>query len=119
MGKSMIQLTLNEGEAALVSRACEFYARVRMGQFGEIPFYCTDMRGPENPGATEQAWLELRKYIYPDLYGAGHSYGYGKFDDADKAFDVHQALRHTLGDGRTPFSYHKIPKCERIVFEED
>ena len=31
-----IQLTLTEEQAKIVSTACEFYARVRMGQFDRI-----------------------------------------------------------------------------------
>lgn len=117
--KPLYQLTLTEEEANLVSRACEFYARVRMGQFGEIPFWCTDMRGPEDSDATQADWLALRKQIYPDLNGVGHSYGMGKFKDADKAFDVHQVIRHALGAPRKPFSYNKLPKCEKLKPNED
>lgn len=47
--------------------------------------------------------LDARKAIYPELNGIGHSYGVGKFADADRAFDVYQVLRHALGDPREPF----------------
>lgn len=110
----MIQLTLTEEQAQLVGRACEFYARIRMGQFGEIPFHCAEKHCPKDPEATKRAWLELRKHIYPDLCGIGHSYGIGKFEDADKAFDVYQVIRHTM-HGIQPFSYYELPKCERVV----
>lgn len=109
----MIQLTLTEEQAQLVGMACEFYARIRMGQFGEIPFRCAEKHCPKDPEATQRAWLELRKHIYPDLCGIGHSYGIGKFDDADKAFDVYQVIRYAMG-GQPPFSYHELPKCERV-----
>lgn len=109
----MIQLTLTEDQARLVGMACEFYARIRMGQFGEIPFRCAEKHCPKDPEATKRAWLELRKHIYPDLCGIGHSYGIGKFDDADRAFDVYQVIRYAMG-GQPPFSYHELPKCERI-----
>lgn len=111
-------LTMNENETRLVSTACEFYARVRMGQFGEIIFRCADNHHPEDPEAAEQAWLELRNHIYPDLHGVGHSYGKGKFEDADKAFDIHQVLRYCLGDSRKPFSYTKLPLCEQLPSDE-
>ena len=109
----MIQLTLTEEQAQLVGIACEFYARIRMGQFGEIPFRCAEKHCPKDREATERAWLELRKHIYPDLCGIGHSYGIGKFDDADRAFDVYQVIRYAMG-GQTPFSYHELPKCEKV-----
>lgn len=110
----MIQLTLTEEQAQLVGMACEFFARVRMGQFGEIPFRCAEKHCPKDPEATQRAWLELRKHIYPDLCGVGHSYGIGKFDDADRAFDVYQVIRYAMG-GQPPFSYHELPKCEKVV----
>lgn len=58
--------------------------------------------------------LEARKKIYPELVGAGHSYGIGKFDDADIAFDVYQVLRVLFGDNRAPFSFIELPKAERV-----
>lgn len=112
----MIQLTLTEQQARIVGLACEFYARIRMGQFQEIVFYCAEKHYPKDWQETEQAWLEFRKHIYPDLCGSGHSYGIGKFEDADRAFDVHQVIRHVL-HGIQPFSYYDLPKCERVVEE--
>lgn len=34
-------LELNEVQAQTVSQACEFFARIKMGQFDEIPFTST------------------------------------------------------------------------------
>ena len=110
----MISLTMSEQTAAAVSRACEFYARVRMGQFGEITWLFANDHCIEDYDAAERAWLEFRKHIYPDLHGAGHSYGIGKFEDADRAFDVYQVLRMQFGDTRTPFTLlDELPVCER------
>ena len=115
----MIKLTMTEEQAKIVSLACEFYARVRMGQFNEIVWHLLDIKIPsgeycERREKAEQLLLDVRKQLYPDLHGAGHSYGIGKFDDADLAFDVHQVIRHEMGDGRTPSSYHDLPICERV-----
>lgn len=110
-------LQLNEQQAKIVSTACEFFARVKMGQFGEIVWHTADKHCPENPAAAEQAWLELRKQIYPDLQGVGHSYGIGKFPDADTAYDVHQALRFAMG-GKEPFSYNELPTVTVIKDKE-
>ena len=114
-----IRLTLTEDQARIVSVACEFYARVRMGQFNEIPFHCLEWNGKidnvcKRRDEAEQLLLEARKQIYPDLHGIGHSYGMGKFKDADQSFDVHQVIRHELGDDRPPFSYYELPKCEKV-----
>lgn len=115
----MIRLTMTEEQAKIVSIACEFYARVRMGQFNEIVWNMLDIKIPsgeycERRERAEQLLLEARKQLYPDLHGAGHSYGIGKFIDADMAFDVHQVIRHEMGDERPPFSYHSLPICERV-----
>lgn len=108
----MVKLTLTDEQAKIVSTACEFYARIRMGQFGEILWYCANKGLTADREVAEKAWLELRKHIYPDLHGIGHSYGIGKFEDADKAYDVHQVIRYAMG-GKEPFSYHDLPKCEK------
>lgn len=113
----MIKLTLTDEQAKIVSVACEFYARMRMGQFQEILFNCMQSEPKDNfCDRREHAEMHLfaaRKSIMPELKGRGHSYGIGKFKDADQAFDVHQVIRHQFGDGRTPFSYYDLPKCER------
>ena len=108
----MIKLTMTEKQAAIVSAACEFYARIRIGQFGEIAWLCCPDHFPADRDAFDAAWLELRKHIYPELSGVGHSYGVGKFEDSDLSYDVHQVLRHALGDSRRPWSTRELPKCE-------
>lgn len=116
----MLKLILTEEQAGIVASACEFYARIRMGQFNELVWHTLDIRlhsddyCPRRDEA-ERLLLEVRRQIYPDLFGVGHSYGIGKFEDADKAFDVYQVLRHAMGDERRPFSYHQLPKVERMV----
>ena len=117
----MIRLTMSDQQARIVAEACEFYARIRMGQFQEIIYktlesneigaddYC------ERRDAAERLLLEARKFIYPELYGLGHSYGMGKFDDADSAFDVYQAIRKEFGDPRGFFSLRdEVPVVERV-----
>ena len=112
----MIRLTLTVEQAHIVSLATEFYARVRMGQFHEIHWHTMDIRGCDDfcdrRGEAERLLMLARKQIYPDLHGIGHSYGIGKFQDADRAFDVYQVIRYTLGDPRTPFSFSEpLPTC--------
>lgn len=110
----MIELRLTEEQANIVSSACEFYARIQMGQFQEIGYTCPKMPGALGYDEVTAAWLALRKCIYPELKGPGHSYGIGKFDTADKAYDVHQVIRYVMGDKREPFSYCQLPVCRRI-----
>ena len=118
-GKTYV-LTLTEEQAKICACACEFYARVRMGQFHEIPYHLM-MEQPlednwcERRDIADACLLAARKAIYPELSGPGHSYGIGKFDDADMSFDIYQVLREQFPyDGRTPFSYHDLPVCEVV-----
>lgn len=119
----MIELHLTKEQAETVSKACEFFARIKMGQFDEIPLLCLSHELPggefyNRRTSAEKTLLEARKHIYPELHGIGHSYGVGKFYDADRAFDVYQVLRYALGDPRTPFSLDEpLPVC--IVKEDD
>lgn len=116
---SKIVLTLTEEQAKIVSKACEFYARIRYGQFKEITWHCLDFTIKEDDifqrrDMAEELLLEARKQLYPELHGWGHSYGIGKFKDADMSYDVHQVIREKFGDPRGTFSYYELPKCERV-----
>ena len=115
----MIQLTMSEETARVVSIACEFYARMRFGQYKELTWNFMegkpDAEWCERRERAEDHLLAARKEIMPELLGWGHSYGIGKFEDADRAFDVHQVLRVQFGDDRTPFTcLGELPKCERV-----
>ena len=118
----MYKLILTEEQARVVSIACEFFARMKMGQFNELIWYTMDSQHGsddycDRSDKARELLYEARKYLYPELNGYGHSYGIGKFDDADTAFDVYQVIRPFLGDERKPFSFHKLPEC--IKYEED
>lgn len=115
----MIELTLTDEQAQIVATACEFYARVRMGQFQEIYWRCLEVNGADDycarRDAAERELLNARKYIYPELSNSfGHSYGVGKFKDADLSFDVYQVIRREYGDKRPPFSYYELPKIKKV-----
>lgn len=113
-------LDLNEEQAKTVAQSCEFFARIKTGQFNEIPTLLLDSELPGNDYCTRrdtanQHLLEARKAIYPELNGIGHSYGVEKFADADRAFDVYQVLRHALGDSREPFQLGEpLPGCTKL-----
>ena len=114
------RLELTEEQLQVLSTACEFYARVRMGQFKEITWHCMDWKdGDANDmcirrDEAERLLFKARKQIYPDLHGYGHSYGIGKFKDADLAFDIHQVARMEFGDDRLPFSNRQLPKLRKV-----
>lgn len=113
------ELILTEEQAKVVATACEFYARIRMGQFQEIIYNTLDMEMDcddycKRRDAAHELLFEARKHLFPELHGYGHSYGVGKFKDADQAYDVYQVLRRYFGDDRMPFSYYELPECKRI-----
>lgn len=63
-----IQLTLTEEQAKIVSTACEFYARVRMGQFGRIIDHTLDLSIPcdnycDRRDEAEKAFARSQKTI--------------------------------------------------------
>ena len=114
----MIELTLTDEQAKIVGIACEFYARVKMGQFNEIIWHTIDFRQDgeklcKNRDEAQRLLFEARKYLMPGLGGIGHSYGMGDNEYADKAYDVYQVIRNALGDDRTPFSYYELPKIKK------
>lgn len=109
--QKIFTLEMTEEQARVLMTACEFYARVKMGQFQEIVFHCAEKHCPKDHDATLNAWLELRKQIFPELKGAGHSYGIGYSKQADTAFDIYQVVRQHFGDPRSVFSYDEVPKC--------
>lgn len=120
----MIQITLTDKQAKLLGHACEFYARVVMGQFTEIPvellsFAINSDEYCERRDKADELLLEARKYIYPELFGRGHSYGVGKFENADKVWDVYQAIRVVFGDKRGSFSYYKLPEVVHFARDDE
>lgn len=130
MSETKYVLTLTTEQLLTVSKACEFYSRVMMGQFGEIAFetmmqsidrddYC------ERREAMEDLLFQARKIAFPDLVGRGHSYGIGHNQSADRAWNAYQALRyarawheHPEGGGTVDFhppypaGGESIPKCK-------
>ena len=99
-------LEMNEEQAAIVQKALEFYARMRMGQWGELPGICIDIRDSDYCEKEEymKPLLELaRRKAYPELAHAfGHSYGVGKFEDADYAWETYTAIRHCRAWAKHP-----------------
>lgn len=126
-------LALTPDQLNVVSRACEFYARVLLGQFKEISFEITmqsikDPLACEKRDAADDHLLMARSVLYPELFGWGHSYGIGHSKRADEAFIVHQVLRYTRAwhcnpeggitvDFGPPYPAHDIPIPECKVMD--
>lgn len=119
-----VQLTLTETQARVLMRACEFYARIVMGQFQEITPELLDISIPtddycERRNIADELLFKAREQIYPELHGRGHSYGVGRFEHADRAFDVYQVVRALFGDRRGTFSYYDLPEAKLVETEND
>lgn len=113
-------LTMTQDQALTVSKACEFYARVMMGQFNEIAFE-TMMPHTSHPdfctrrNAMEHLLHQARKYAFPELTGPGHSYGVGHSVSSDRAWEAYQVLRHAIAwtnnpEGGSTVDFHP-PMC--------
>lgn len=92
-------LDLSEDQAKQVSKALELYARLKIGQWRELSDLCLDLADKDfckKRDALESRLLDARKIAYPELCGSGHSYGIGKFADADSAWEIHEVLRNKI-----------------------
>ena len=93
-------LTLNKEQAQIVSRACELYCRLHMGQLEEInhELLMAETRDMICERRSQAMCLlsQLKKLFFPSLHGVGHSYGLGKCKDADTAWNVHHAIRYKM-----------------------
>lgn len=113
-------LIMTQDQALTVSKACEFYARVMMGQFNEIAFE-TMMPHTSRPDFCERRdqmqnlLYHARKCAFPDLTGPGHSYGVGHSVSSDRAWEAYQVLRHAIAwtnkpEGGSTVDFHP-PMC--------
>ena len=110
---------MNEKQAKLVSKALELYTRLRIGQWRELIDLCvefSDEQYCEKRDILEPKLLDARKVAYPELNGIGHSYGVGKFEDADLAWEVHEVLRNKIAWTEHPEGGHTVNFDKPISF---
>lgn len=107
MEQDRYELTLTEDQAKIVSRACELFSRIHMGQLEEINHELLLAETRETIcGRRDQAMyllIQLKKLYFPSLRGMGHSYGIGKSKAADTAWNIHHAIRYQM-------AWHKYPE---------
>lgn len=113
-------LTMTQEQALTVSKACEFYARVMMGQFNEIAFETMMPHMSRTDFCERRDYMETllhqaRKCAFPDLTGPGHSYGVGHTVSSDRAWEAYQVLRHAIAwtnkpEGGSTVDFHP-PMC--------
>lgn len=130
MKKYILELT--EKQARVVDKACEFFARIGYGQYSEILWHFLDWKAEdaaERRDKAEELLFQARAQIYPELgTHRGASYGIGRNNEWDRAYDVHQVLRYAFEkeNGKVdfwhePFSLLKeaFSKCEVVEGEHN
>lgn len=94
------RLDMTPEQAKITEKALELYARLKMGQWGELADLCLDLNDPDYAykkfDVLQPGLMQLRSVAYPSLHGIGHSFGVGSFKDADLAWEVHETIRHRI-----------------------
>lgn len=106
-----VTLTMSMEQAQLLAAACEFYARIHMGQWREIINSCLDIARDDFCEARDQIeplLNQARQIVWPELQHPGASWGIGKFEDADIVWEIYEVLRHAI-------AWHREPKGGRGV----
>lgn len=122
-------LTLTLEQARVVSRACEFFTRLHLGQFDELTRELMDVSRKdfcERRDIADTLLRALKQLYFPDLPPLpGASYGVGKHLASDRAWDVYQVIRNAMVwhehpeggptvDFQSPFSaaHEPLATCE-------
>jgi hypothetical protein len=125
-------LHMNAETAHIVARACEFYARIIMGQFEEVQHLTVWPVGENDPTFGERiqkcsdALREAKRAAFPEFPAPDHHYHkVGRSRDGDTAWNVYQAVRyikawHEHPEGGYIVNFHRpmknsdapMPRCE-------
>lgn len=107
-------LTITQEQADIISKACDLYSRIRLGQFERLVDHTLEERLCDGLDVSEfvkrkndatDLLEDARKVCFPELK-QNSSYGIGNDKNAAIAFGVHQVLRHYAGnDDREPLDY--------------
>ncbi len=99
-GERRYILEVSESQARTLCRALEFTGRMRIGQWKELIGLCLDV-GDVDEFCRRRDELEVilenaRQIAYPELSRFEHSYGIGKFRDANQCWDLYEVIRNCL-----------------------
>ena len=127
-------LEMTPEHAQSLCNACEFYARMLMGQYKELIWQSMTISGDdycERRDAAEEKLLEARDIILPELsHSFGHSYGVGHDKTADMAWELYEVVRYVKATTEHPeggwttdfsppmsFSGEPLAKCQAVDSE--
>ena len=132
------QLTMTEKQARTVIAACDFLARIRIGQWKELVDLCLPYDREnidewcQKRDDAELLIMSVRDKVMPELsYNA--SYGVYKFEETERAINVLKAVRsaiawHNKPEGGYEVIYDRphahnvaeeMPKCEVVDDGQD
>lgn len=117
-------LTITQEQADIISKACDLYSRIRLGQFERLIDHTLEERlcdgldvgnFIDRKNAANVLLESARKICFPELE-RNTSYGIGHDKDAQIAFGVHQVLRYYAGnDDRKPFDcWCELPTVVKV-----
>lgn len=100
-----VVLKMSMDQAMLVARACEFYMRMRNGQYDELAMEMVINKHlyaqPFDRQAFEEHLYQARKMLFPKLYRNSH-YGIRHDTIGDRAWEMYEVIRHALAWYRHP-----------------
>ena len=121
------KLEITQEQADIISKACDLYCRLRLGQFDRIVDHTLEERLLDGLSVSE--YIERKEKMKEHLLGARnvcfdelsktfqHSYGLGHDTACQIAFNIHQVLRYHAGhDKRLPMAvWGELPEIEKIT----
>jgi hypothetical protein len=97
-----VTVTMNLRQTYILNAALDLYSRLYIGQFDRLDNVLMDNSGKmsfderlDRRKVMEHLCDAMKLLIFPELQ-TNSSWGVGKFDNADIAFDLLKVIRHTL-----------------------
>jgi hypothetical protein len=97
-----IKITLTVDQARILRDAIDLMHRLRLGQVHEIarvwPFKGTWDENRSRREAVDVACTYIKRVVFPELDGPGHSYGVGSDlgKDVSRMYELYKVLDHAL-----------------------
>lgn len=129
------EIELDEEQMETVIHSLEFYYRIYIGQWQEIPRELIDLNDNEyleKYDETCSLLMDARKVVYPELPAdTSTNYSVTKFDKSINAMEIHEVLRHCRAWAKNPnggwtvdfdrpisFSGKPLCKCRAVKNDE-
>lgn len=113
-------LKLREEDARIVSRACELFTRLHIGQLDELVFELMkyqegDEDFSQKREIAKSLLMSVRSLMFPELPPfAGASHGAGHTEQDGRAWNVYQVLRSQIAWQNNPEGGYTVDFAEAI-----